>query len=77
MCAVRKASVEKNLPEGGMRKVWVTLAVIGALLAGLTLAFAFHAMTDGMWTAWCVSLAGSGGLYATANVVTKKITKEQ
>ena len=77
MRKTRKASVKENLPEGGMRKVWVTLAVIGALLAGLTLAFVFKAMTDGMWTAWCASLAGSGGLYAAANVVTKQITKEQ
>ena len=77
MRKTRKASVKENLPEGGMRKVWVTLAVIGALLVGLTLAFAFHALTDAMWIAWCASLAGSGGLYATANVLTKQITKEQ
>ncbi|HXK36973.1 MAG TPA: hypothetical protein VJ553_05330 [Candidatus Paceibacterota bacterium] len=48
--------------------------MIGTLLVGLIIAFAFGKMSDGMWTAWCASLAGSGGLYATANVVTKKIT---
>ena len=72
-----ETGVKASLPEAGMRKVWITFAVIGTLLVGLVIAMAFGKMTDGMWTAWCAALAGSGGLYATANVVTKVVTKEK
>jgi hypothetical protein len=57
----------------GMRKFWVSLIVIGALLLGLVVMLAFKALTEGMWTAWCVSVASTGGAYAVANVVTKKV----
>jgi len=56
----------------GMRKVWVSAAVIVTLLLGLVIMLAFKALSDGMWTAWCVAVAGTGGAYATANVVAKK-----
>jgi hypothetical protein len=60
-----------------MRKVLVTGAVILTLIIGLVLMLAFKVMTEGMWTAWIAGVAGSGGLYATANVVTKVVSKEQ
>ena len=71
-----KASVKADIPKDGMRKVWVTFAAIGTLLIGLVLLLAFKNLTDGMWTAWCVAVAGMGGAYAAANVVTKAVTKE-
>ena len=57
----------------GMRKVWMTFVVVGALLAGLAITLAFKAMTDGMWTAWCSSVAGTGLVGVAANVIQKKL----
>jgi peptidoglycan/LPS O-acetylase OafA/YrhL len=59
----------------GMRKFWMTAIVVAALLAGLVIVLAFKAMTDGMWTAWCSSVAGTGLVGVAANVVTKKIVE--
>jgi hypothetical protein len=58
----------------GLRKWWMSAIVVGALVVGLVIVLAFKAMTDGMWTAWCLAVAGTGGAYATANVVAKKYT---
>lgn len=59
----------------GTRKFWMTVAVLVALLVGLVVTLAFKTMTDGMWTAWCSSVAGTGLVGVAANVVTKKITE--
>jgi hypothetical protein len=56
----------------GMRKWWMSMVVVGALLLGLVVMLAFKALTDAMWTAWCIAVAGTGGVYATANVVVKR-----
>lgn len=57
-----------------MRKWYMAVIVAGVLLAGLVIMLAFKQMTDGMWTAWCLAVAGDGVGYATANVVSKTIT---
>lgn len=59
----------------GTRKFWMTVVVVVALLLGLVITLAFKAMTDGMWTAWCSSVAGTGLVGVAANVVTKKIVE--
>jgi hypothetical protein len=56
----------------GLRKWWMSAIVVGALLLGLVIMLAFKAMTEGMWTAWCLAVGGTGGTYAVANVVAKK-----
>ena len=57
----------------GLRKWWMTAIVVGALVVGLVVAFAFKQMTDPKWNAWCLAVAGTGTAYATANVVTKVV----
>lgn len=57
----------------GLRKWWMTAIVVGALLVGLVIMLAFKRLTDPMWTAWCLSVAGTGGAYGAANVVSKVV----
>ena len=59
----------------GLRKFWMAAIVVATLLLGLVIMLAFKRFTDGMWTAWCVAVAGTGGGYATANVVSKVVGK--
>jgi hypothetical protein len=61
--------------EGGMRKVWMTLAALGVLLLGLLVTIVLKVFTDAMWTAWCVAVAGITGTGIASNVVTKKIVE--
>ena len=57
----------------GTRKFWMTVISIAALLIGMLIALAAGKLTEGMWTSWCVAVAGSGTAGVVANVVQKKI----
>ncbi len=59
--------------ETGQRKWWMSVIVVGALVVGLLIMLAFDKFTESMWTAWCLAVAGTGGGYAAANVVSKTI----
>jgi membrane associated rhomboid family serine protease len=57
----------------GMRKFYMAVIVIAALVVGLVVMLLFKRFDNGMWTAWCAAVAGSGGAYAAANVVSKTV----
>jgi protein-S-isoprenylcysteine O-methyltransferase Ste14 len=59
--------------EEGQRKWWMGVIVVVALLLGMLIMLAFNKFTESMWTAWCIAVAGTGGGYAAANVVSKTI----
>jgi hypothetical protein len=59
--------------QEGERKLVMAVIIAGVLLVGLLIILAFKQLSDGMWTAWCIAVAGDGLGYATANVVTKTI----
>ena len=61
--------------QEGERKWWMSAIIAAVLLLGLVIMLAFKQLTDGMWTAWCTAVAGTGLGYATANVITKKIVE--
>jgi hypothetical protein len=58
----------------GMRKWWMILITVAALMGGLALVVIKGTLTDAMWTTWCAATAGAGGGYAVANVVSKLVT---
>ena len=75
-----KAGVKADIPESnliGQRKLLMGLVVAGILLLGLLLMLLFKQCTEGVFKAWCYSVAGTGGLYGTANVVSKIIDKKE
>ena len=57
----------------GMRKFYLAVIAVGAMLLGLLIMVAFKAFKPSMWTAWCTAVAGIAGAYMAANVVTKKV----
>jgi hypothetical protein len=59
----------------GMRKVWVALAAIAGLVLCLVLIMVFKHFTEATASNCFLAIAGVGGAYFTANVVTKKVAK--
>ena len=64
-------------PLVGERKLLVAIIAVATLLLGLLILLAFHQFTEGMWTAWCLAVAGMGGVYTAGNVVSKIVDGKQ
>ena len=60
-------------PLVGERKLLVAVVAVVTLLLGLVILLIFKQFTEGMWTAWCLAVAGMGGVYTAGNVVSKVI----